>query len=294
MIIDMSKEVKEAISEAKPVVALETAVFTHGLKYPTNVKCYHEMKDAVLSNGAIPAFIGILNGKVKIGMNDDEIEDFCKNGASYKKAGYREIPYLLTNNLNGGTTVSATTYIASFVGIRVMATGGIGGVHREKIDISQDIDTLSRIRMIVVCSGFKSILDVDKTLEYLEYRDVMLVGYKTDELPVFYYNDSGYKVEKVQSPNEISDIYRNMVKLAYESSIVVANPSPSTIGKEELEDHMERIEKEIIEKGVSGKGVTPYLLGRLGELSKGKTIEVNLELLKNNAALGAKIAKELV
>jgi pseudouridine-5'-phosphate glycosidase len=148
--------------------------------------------------------------------------------------------------------------------------------------------------MVVVCSGFKSILDVDKTLEYLEYRDVMLVGYKTEELPVFYYNNSGYKVEKVQSPNEISGIYRNMVKLAYESSIVVANPSPSTIGKEELENYMDAIEKEIIEKGISGKEVTPYLLGRLGELSKGKTVEVNLELLKNNAALGAKIAKELV
>ncbi len=294
MIIDMSNEVKEAISEAKPIVALETAVFTHGLKYPTNVKCYHEMKDAVTSNGAVPAFIGILNGKVKIGMNDNEIEDFCKNGSSYKKAGYREIPYLLTNNLNGGTTVSATTYIASFVGIRVMATGGIGGVHREKIDISQDIDTLSRIRMVVVCSGFKSILDVDKTLEYLEYRDVMLVGYKTEELPVFYYNNSGYKVEKVQSPSEISSIYRNMVRLAYESSIVVANPSPSTVNKEKLENYMNTIEKEIIKKGISGKGVTPYLLGRLGELSEGKTIEVNLELLKNNAALGAKIAKELV
>jgi pseudouridine-5'-phosphate glycosidase len=294
MIIDMSKEVKDAISEAKPIVALETAVFTHGLKYPTNLKSYNEMKNAVISNGAIPAFIGIINGKVKVGMNDEEIEDFCKNGSSYKKAGYREIPYLLANNLKGGTTVSATTYIASFVGIRVMATGGIGGVHREKVDISQDIDTLSRIRMVVVCSGFKSILDVDKTLEYLEYRDVMLTAYKTDELPVFYYNDSGYKVEKVQSPKEIASVYRNMVKLAYESSIVVANPSPQTIDKEELENYMNKIEEEIIEKKVTGKGVTPYLLGRLGELSEGKTIEVNLALLRNNAALGAQIAKELL
>ncbi len=294
MIIDMSKEVKEAMRDAKPIVALETAVFTHGLKYPTNMKSYKEMKEAVLSNGAIPAFIGIINGKVKIGMDDDEIEDFCKNGSSYRKAGYREIPYLLTNNLKGGTTVSATTYIASFVGIRVMATGGIGGVHREKVDISQDIDTLSRIRMVVVCSGFKSILDVDKTLEYLEYRDVMLVGYKTDTLPVFYYNNSGYKVEKVQSPNDVADIYRNMVKLAYESSIVVANPSPQTIDSEELENYMQQIERESIAKKITGKGVTPYLLGRLGEISSGKTVEANLALLRNNAALGAKIAKELL
>ena len=294
MIIDMSKEVKKALSEAKPLVALETAVFTHGLKYPTNIKSYNQMKEAVIENGAIPAFIGLINGKIKIGMNDKEIEDFCKNGSSYKKAGYREIPYILTNKLNGGTTVSATTYIASFVGIRVMATGGIGGVHREKIDISQDIDTLSRIRMVVVCSGFKSILDVDKTLEYLEYRDVMLTGYNTEELPVFYYNNSGYSVEKVQSPNEIAEIYRNMVKLAYESSIVVANPSPKTIDKKELEEYMEIIEKEIVGKNITGKEVTPYLLGRLGELSKGKTIDVNLELLKNNAILGAKIAKELL
>ncbi len=294
MIIEMSKEVKEAIENARPIVALETAVFTHGLKYPTNVKSYNQMKEAVKANGAIPAFIGILNGKVKIGMSTDEIEDFCKNGSSYKKAGYREIPYLITNRLKGGTTVSATTYIASFVGIRVMATGGIGGVHRERIDISQDIDTLSRIRMVVVCSGFKSILDVDKTLEYLEYRDVMLTGYQTNELPVFYYNDSGYSVEEVQSPNEIAAIYKNMVKLAYESSIVVANPSPKTVDKGKLESYMEQIEQEIIKKGIKGKKVTPYLLGRLGELSNGETIDVNLELLKSNAALGAKIAKEIV
>ena len=277
-----------------PIVALESTVVAHGLPKPLNLETARRMEKAVEETGAVPATVGILDGKVIVGMDERELERMAYEKSM--KVGVREIPYAIALKLNADTTVSATVRIASSVGIKVFATGGIGGFHRGELDISQDLVELSRRRMVVVSAGAKSILDLRKTVELLETLGVVLVGFKTDDFPAFYSRRSGVKLNmRVDSVEEIAEIFHNMERMDYEGSLLVANPIP-----EEYEidpDHMERMveeaEEEARRSNVSGKELTPFLLARLSELSEGKTLEANVALLLNNADLAGRISLEL-
>ncbi len=280
--------------EKAPVVALESTVIAHGLPYPENLRVANDLEKEVESVGAVPAAVGILDGRVVVGMNKDEIEKMAR--AKTVKVGVREIPYAVARRLNGDTTVSATVRIASSVGIKVFSTGGIGGVHRGDLDVSQDLVELSRRRMVVVSAGAKSILDLRKTVELLETLGVVLVGYGTDEFPAFYSRESGVKLNmRVESVEDVVDLFLEMEKMDYESSLLVVNPIPKeyALESEYVENLLERAEREARLSKISGKDLTPFLLKRLSELSEGKTLEANIALLMNNANLAGRIAVEL-
>ncbi len=280
--------------EKAPVVALESTVIAHGLPYPENLRVANDLEKEVESVGAVPATVGILDGRVVVGMNKDEIEKMAR--AKTVKVGVREIPYAVARRLNGDTTVSATVRIASSVGIKVFSTGGIGGVHRGDLDVSQDLVELSRRRMVVVSAGAKSILDLRKTVELLETLGVVLVGYGTDEFPAFYSRESGVKLNmRVESVEDVVDLFLEMEKMDYESSLLVVNPIPKeyALESEYVENLLERAEREARLSKISGKDLTPFLLKRLSELSEGKTLEANIALLMNNANLAGRIAVEL-
>ena len=282
------------VDSKKPVVALESTVIAHGLPYPTNLEVAKKMEEAVRKEGAIPATVGILSGKVIIGMTEDEIKKLTES--SPVKTGVREIPYVVGRKLSGDTTVSATVRIAFMSGIDVFVTGGIGGYHRGTFDISQDLVELSRTRAIVVSAGAKSILDLEKTVELLETLGVVVVGYKTDEFPAFYTRKSGVKLNMaVDNIEEIVGIYREMKNMNYSASLLVVNPIPKDdeIDSEILESWIEKAEKEARKRNVSGKQLTPFLLSKLAEYSEKETVKANTSLLLNNARLGASIAVKL-
>ena len=275
-------------------VALETTVVAHGLPDPVGIETALEMERLISEEGMQPATIGILSGEIIVGMSPDEMRRLVSEGSV--KVGAREIPYALAKKLNADTTVSATMRIAKMAKIEVFVTGGIGGVHRGEFDVSQDLLELSRNRMIVVSAGAKSILDLRTTVEALETLEVIVVGYKTDEFPAFYSRESGIKLNmRVDSVEEIAEIYRWMVDLDYESALLVANPIPEehSIDPAEMERWVKEAEKKAEESGISGKELTPFLLSEISNLSGGKTLKANVELLKNNAKLGALIRKAL-
>ncbi len=275
-------------------VALETTVVAHGLPDPVGIETALEMERIVREEGAAPATIGILSGEIIVGMNEEELRKLVDEGSV--KVGVREIPYALAKKLNADTTVSATMRLAKLAGIRVFVTGGIGGVHRGEYDVSQDLVELSRNRMIVVSAGAKSILDLRTTVEALETLGVIVVGYRTDEFPAFYSRSSGVRLNmRVDSVEEIVEVYRWTEKLGIEGSILVANPisEENEIPAEEMEGWIEEAEREAKERGIEGKEVTPFLLSRISELSGGRTLNANVSLLKNNARLGARIALAL-
>ena len=290
---------KEAIRlivrvDTKKAVALETTVVAHGLPDPVGVETAIEMERIVKSKGAQPATIGILSGEIVVGMTEKELRKLVDEGSV--KVGAREIPFALAKKLNADTTVSATMRISKMVGIRVFVTGGIGGVHQGEYDVSQDLVELSRNRMIVVSAGAKSILDLRTTVEVLETLEVVVVGYKTDEFPAFYSSSSGIKLNmRVDSVEEIAQIYRWMEKTDFEGAMLVANPIPkeSEVPFDEVQKWIDAAEMEASRKGITGKEVTPFLLSKIAEMSEGRTLKANIELLKNNAALGAKIALAL-
>ena len=290
---------KEAIRlivrvDTKKAVALETTVVAHGLPDPVGVETAIEMERIVKSEGAQPATIGILSGEIVVGMTEKELRKLVDEGSV--KVGAREIPFALAKKLNADTTVSATMRISKMVGIRVFVTGGIGGVHQGEYDVSQDLVELSRNRMIVVSAGAKSILDLRTTVEVLETLEVVVVGYKTDEFPAFYSSSSGIKLNmRVDSVEEIAHIYRWMEKTDFEGAMLVANPIPkeSEVPFDEVQKWIDAAEMEASRKGITGKEVTPFLLSKIAEMSEGRTLKANIELLKNNAALGAKIALAL-
>ncbi len=290
---------KEAIRlivrvDTKKAVALETTVVAHGLPDPVGVETAIEMERIVKSKGAQPATIGILSGEIVVGMTEKELRKLVDEGSV--KVGAREIPFALAKKLNADTTVSATMRISKMVGIRVFVTGGIGGVHQGEYDVSQDLVELSRNRMIVVSAGAKSILDLRTTVEVLETLEVVVVGYKTDEFPAFYSSSSGIKLNmRVDSVEEIAQIYRWMEKTDFEGAMLVANPIPkeSEVPFDEVQKWIDAAEMEASRKGIMGKEVTPFLLSKIAEMSEGRTLKTNIELLKNNAALGAKIALAL-
>ncbi len=293
----IKEEVREALDRGGEVVALESTLIAHGLPYPENVEIGKRLESIIREEGAVPATLAILDGEIHVGLSDEELEYIAK-AKNVWKLSTREIPICVAQGLTGATTVSATSYIASLVGIKVFSTGGLGGVHRgvtETWDISRDLEELARTEIIVVSSGAKSLLDLPKTVEYLETKGVIVVGYRTDEFPAFYTRDSGLKIPKVESIGEIVKIYREKRTLNMPGGIVVGNPV-----REEMEIPKEEVDKWIDEalslarrEGITGKQVTPFLLDKIKEISRGKSVSTNLALLEDNARLAAKIAVEM-
>jgi pseudouridine-5'-phosphate glycosidase len=296
--IEISHEVKQALYEKKPVVALESTIISHGMPYPDNVKMALEVEKVIRDEGAIPATIAIIDGMIKVGLSKEEVEYLAKAKDVFK-VGKRDFGYVLSQKKTGATTVSGTSLIAHLAGIKVFATGGIGGVHhgaQETFDISRDLEELSHLHIAVVCAGAKSILDLGLTMEYLETKGVEVIGYQTDLLPAFYSRESNYKVNyRLNTPKEIADLLKTKWGLGLSGGVVIANPIPEAYSM----DHKvidEAIEKALIEakeKNIKGQDVTPFLLSKIKEITGGDSLASNIELVYNNARLAAKIAIRL-
>ncbi|MCX7695416.1 MAG: pseudouridine-5'-phosphate glycosidase [Caloramator sp.] len=295
----ISQEVKEALENGKPVVALESTIISHGMPYPQNVETALKVEEIVRQNGAVPATIAIIGGKLKAGLTRDEIEYLGKKGREIVKVSRRDIPYIVAKGTDGATTVASTMIIAALAGIKVFATGGIGGVHRgaqETFDISADLQELANTNVAVVCAGAKSILDLGLTLEYLETFGVPVIGYKTDELPAFYTRRSGFKVDyRLDTPEEIANMLKVKWELNLKGGAVIANPIPEEyeMDYDTITKAIEDALKEAEEKGIKGKESTPFLLAKVKDITGGKSLESNIQLVYNNAKLAAQIAKNL-
>lgn len=289
-------EIQHALTSDSPIVALESTVITHGLPSPHNLRLARDMEAGVRSRGATPATIAILDGLIRIGLNDAELELLAGNEAI--KVSLRDFAAAITKKINGGTTVAGTMFAAHKVGIKVFATGGIGGVHKEsRMDISTDMQALATIPMIVVCAGAKSILDLPATLEYLETMGVPVLGYGTDEFPAFFSRHSGLKVSaRVDSPQEVATFARTHWSLGLQSGILVCQPIPEEfeIPREEIDPIEEQASQEAIEKGIGGQALTPFLLQRINELTNGRSMRANISFLLDNARLASEIAKQMV
>ncbi|QHE63638.1 pseudouridine-5-phosphate glycosidase [Rossellomorea vietnamensis] len=293
--VEYSEEVKEAKRKGMAIVALESTIISHGMPYPQNVKTAREVEDIIRSKGAVPATIAILNGRIKIGLSQEELE-YLGQATDVIKASRRDIPYILASGKDGATTVAATMICAELADIPVFVTGGIGGVHRNAevtMDISADLEELAVSNVAVVCAGAKSILDIGLTLEYLETKGVPVLGYRTDSLPAFYTRSSPYSVNyKVETPEETAGILKAKWELGLKGGVVVANPIPEADAMDEQEmDHIiETALKEADSEGIKGKEATPFLLGKVKELTEGRSLTANIALVKHNAQIGADIA----
>lgn len=294
----INPEVAEALSAGKPVVALESTIISHGMPYPKNVETALAAEQVVRDNGAIPATIAIIKGKLKVGLTLEEIEYLGKTEGVIKTSR-RDIPFIIAKKLDGATTVASTMIIADLAGIRVFATGGIGGVHRgapESFDISADLQELAHTNVAVVCAGAKSILDIGLTLEYLETQGVPVIGYGTDELPAFYTSRSGFAVDyRVDSPEETAEALKAKWDLGLEGGVVIANPIPAEyeMDPEVINGAIAAAVKESEEKGIKGKESTPFLLAKVKELTGGASLDSNIQLVYNNVKVGAQIAVAL-
>ena len=281
---------------AKPIVALESTLLTHGLPRPQNLQLARDMEQAVRQAGAKPVTVGFLDGELIIGLSDTELERLANEDSVYK-VGPRDFAAVISKRACGGTTVAGTMLACQKANIKVFATGGIGGVHRgAPFDISADLQALASIPMIVVCAGAKAILDLPATLEYLETMSVPIVGFGTDEFPAFYSRESGLDVSvRLDTPQDIAQFARTHWGAGLKSAILVANPVPEAdgISAAEMEPYIEQANREARTQGIHGKGITPFLLFRLNELTAGKSIRANLSLLLNNARLAAQISGEL-
>jgi len=293
--IKFSPKVQKAQAEKKPILALESTIISHGMPYPQNLQVAEELEQIVTENGVIPATICLMDGVIKVGLNKSELFRLATE-KGVRKVSRRDIAPVLINRETGATTVAATMMLAELAGIKVFATGGIGGVHRgfeKNFDISADLPEFSRTPVIVVSAGAKAILDLNRTLEYLETMSVPVLGYKTSTLPAFYSRDSNIEIFRIESEKEIVEIYKQNLKLGFRTGILVANPVPE---KDEI--HFEEMNKLIEtallaadEQGISGQAVTPFLLKKIVEISQGRSLKANIALVKNNVALGSKIAK---
>ncbi|SHR58042.1 Pseudouridine-5'-phosphate glycosidase [Mycobacteroides abscessus subsp. abscessus] len=296
--LEYSQEVLEAKKNNVPVVALESTIISHGMPYPQNVQTAKEVEDIIRKNGAVPATIAILDGKIKIGLSDEELEMLATR-KDIEKASRRDLPYLVATKKNGATTVAATMICAELAGIEVFVTGGIGGVHREAevtMDVSADLQELAQTNVAVVCAGAKSILDIGLTLEYLETHGVPVVGFGTDILPAFYTRTSPFQVNvQVEDEKEAASMIRTKWELGLKGGVVIANPIPETDALEEefINGVIESALKEAKENEIAGKNVTPFLLAKVKELTEGRSLEANIALVKNNADVGSKIAVQL-
>jgi pseudouridine-5'-phosphate glycosidase len=297
MKVKTSDEIAGAIHFDKPIVALESTVIAHGLPYPKNVETAVKMEEAVRKHGAVPATIAIFDGEICVGITHDQIERLATE-KDVRKISRRDMSVAIAKQLTGATTVATTSFIAHAAGIKVFATGGIGGVHRgHASDVSADLPELARTPMIVVCSGAKSVLDLEATREWLETHGVTVLGWKCDEVPAFYSRTSGMPVdERVESAREVADIAsasRN--DLDMRSAVVLAVPVPQEfeIGTDEIEDLMSEALSSAIEQKITGKAVTPFLLSQLSQRSGGRTLAANIALLENNALVAAEVARAL-
>jgi pseudouridine-5'-phosphate glycosidase len=298
-ILIINPEVQKALDANQPVVALESTIISHGMPYPQNKETALTVEKIVRENGAIPATIAIIGGKLTVGITPEEIDYLGKKGLDVTKASRRDIPILVSRKADGATTVAATMIIASLAGIKIFATGGIGGVHRgaeTTMDISADLEELSNTNVAVICAGAKSILDLGLTMEYLETKGVPVIGYETDTLPAFYTRDSEFKVNyRMDTPIEIAKALKAKEVLNMKGSMVIANPIPvdyamdSSYISKAIEDATIEAEK----LGIKGKDTTPYLLDKIQKLTEGKSLEANIQLVYNNVKLGAQIASEL-
>ena len=294
--IELSPEITRALSMGAPIVALESTVITHGLPHPQNLELARDMEKQVRETGATPATVALLDGKIRLGLSGEELVRLSESESTLK-VSHRDFATAIVKKANGGTTVAGTMLAANMSNIKVFATGGIGGVHKESsFDISTDLKALAETPMIVVCAGAKAILDLPATLEYLETMGVPVIGYKTDEFPAFYSRESGLNVSaRLDSPKEIAEFAKAHWSLGLRSAVLVTNPVPETdsIPKSEMEPVIAKASVEAVEQGIHGQALTPFLLSRISELTKGRSLKANLALLLNNARLAGEIAREV-
>lgn len=294
--IDVHKEVAQALKDNAPVVALESTIIAHGMPYPRNVETARSVETIIREERAIPATIGIIKGRIKIGLTADELESFGR-AEKVHKVSRRDFPYIISQSQDGATTVAGTMICAKLAGIPIFVTGGIGGVHRggeNSMDISADLLELARTNVAVICAGAKSILDLGRTLEVLETQGVPVIGYATDEFPAFYTRTSGHRVDcRLDSPEDVARLLKTKWELGLEGGVVIAVPVPESeaMPAKEIEQHINTALALADNEGVQGKALTPYLLAKLEELTGGESLNTNIALVQNNARIGAQIAK---
>ncbi len=297
--LDLTDEVKDALKTGKPVVALESTIISHGMPYPKNVQTAVAVEEVIRKNGAVPATIAIIGGRLKVGLTPEQLEYFGKKGTAITKVSRRDIPMIVAKKEDGATTVAATMMIAAMAGIQVFATGGIGGVHRgaeTTMDISADLDEFTKTPVMVICAGAKAILDLNLTMEYLETKGIPVFCYQTDELPAFYTRHSGIKAPfRADSPEELASIRNAKNELGIQGGFIVANPIPQeySMDPKRINAAIDQAIEEMNKLGIHGKETTPYLLDKVQKLTGGDSLESNIRLVLNNAALAAKIAAGL-
>ena len=297
--LDISPEVAAALREGRPVVALESTIISHGMPYPKNVETAMLVEKTIRENGAVPATVAVIGGRLKAGLSPAEIEYLGKAGRNVAKASRRDLPVLVAQGCDGATTVTTTMMIAHMAGIQVFATGGVGGVHRgaeTTMDISADLEELAQTPVMVVCAGAKAILDLGLTLEYLETKGVPVIGYGTEELPAFYTRKSGFKVDyRIDTPSELAAAFKAQREMGLKTGMLVTNPIPHEYAMDDkiISAAIDKAVAESVEKGIHGKETTPFLLERVAELTGGDSLESNIKLVLNNARLAAKTAAEL-
>ena len=294
--LDINPEVAAALAEGRPVVALESTIISHGMPYPQNVETAMRVEQTIRDNGAVPATIAIIGGRLKAGLSPDEIEYLGKSGTAITKASRRDLPVLVSKGMDGATTVTTTMMIAHMAGIGIFATGGIGGVHRgaeTTMDVSADLEELAHTPVMVICAGAKSILDLGLTLEYLETHGVPVIGYGTEELPAFYTRRSGFGVDyRLDTPQELAAAFLAQRAMALDGGMLVTNPIPEAYAMDYdvINAAIDEAIRQSLEDGVHGKETTPYLLAKVKELTGGDSLDSNIQLVLNNAALAAKTA----
>ena len=297
--LDVAPEVAAALAAGKPVVALESTIISHGMPYPQNVETALAVEKIIRDNGAVPATIAIIGGKLKAGLSEAEIDYLGKTGTAVPKASRRDLPVLVAKGMDGATTVTTTMMIAAMAGIRVFATGGIGGVHRGAevtMDISADLEELAETPVMVICAGAKSILDLGLTLEYLETKGVTVIGYGTEELPAFYTRKSGFKVDyRLDTPEELAKAFHVKRELNLRGGMLVTNPIPERYSMDPavINAAIDEALREAKAQGIHGKETTPFLLAKVKDLTEGSSLDSNIHLVYNNAELAAKTAAAL-
>ena len=296
--LEINPEIQQTLSEGKPIVALESTIISHGMPYPENIKTAKEVEQVVRDNGSIPATIAILNGIMKVGLSENELE-FLAKSKDIQKVSRRDIPYIISRKLHGATTVAATMIISQLAGIKVFVTGGIGGVHRgasETFDISADLQELTKTNVAVVCAGPKAILDIGLTIEYLETHGVPVIGFKTSEMPAFYTRTSGFSVDfHLDTEKEIAELLKAKWELGLQGGAVITNPIPEEfeMDKKLIDRAIDSALNDAERNNIAGKNITPFLLDSIKEVTSGKSLISNIELVKNNARVGSRIACEL-
>lgn len=297
--LDIAPEVAKALAEKKPVVALESTIISHGMPYPQNVETALKVEEVIRENGAVPATIAIIGGRLKAGLSKDEIEHLGKTGYDVPKVSRRDLPIIAAKGMDGATTVATTMIIASLAGIKIFATGGIGGVHRgaeTTMDISADLEELAMTPVMVICAGAKSILDLGLTLEYLETKGVPVIGYGTKELPAFYTRKSGFGVDyELDTPLELAKAFHVKQEVGLKGGMLVTNPIPEefSMDPDVINKAIDEAIAESKKQGIHGKDTTPFLLAKVKEITGGDSLDSNIQLVFNNARLAAKTAVEL-